>query len=98
VFQFAARGAASEAAGELSAPDPITAELDAKQSRASFVISCVLGPEGALKDLRVVRGGAGTEAAKALLETVATWRFHPALSRGNPVAVDALIGIRTGVH
>ena len=65
------------------------------------VVALLAAPDhdrGSLKDLRVVRGVAGTEAAKALLETVATWRFHPALSRGKPVAVDALIGIRTGVH
>jgi hypothetical protein len=98
VFEFAARDTATDAAGELTASDPLSAELDPEQSRASTVISCVLGVDGSLKELRIVRGGAGAEAGNALLEKVATWRFHPALSRGKPVEVDALIGIRAGVH
>jgi hypothetical protein len=98
VLQFATRNAATESAGELTAPDPIQAEIEAEQSSSSIVISCVLDAEGHLKDLHVVKSVAEAEAVQAIVKVVGGWRFHPALSRGRPVEVDALIGIAVGVH
>jgi hypothetical protein len=36
--------------------------------------------------------------SQTVLDAVRTWRFHPALNAGQPVAIDALIGIGISVR
>jgi TonB family protein len=96
VVQFAARQAAASYNGELTAPDPVKTDLPALPAASGAVIACVLDASGRVQNARMIQGNARLH--RAILEAVREWRFHPALKRGEPVEVDALIGIGTGVR
>jgi len=59
------------------------------------IFAGVLDESGHLRDVRVVNGAS---PSPQLEEAVRRWVFHPALLGTQPIAVDALIGIGTGVQ
>jgi hypothetical protein len=96
VLQFAGRELAASYNGDLTPPDPINTELPQLPAGAGVVVACVLDVAGHVQNVHLMRSG--LQSSQALLEAVRNWQFHPALSAGEPVAVDALIGIGTGVR
>jgi hypothetical protein len=94
VLQFAAQDASAASSTSLTPPDPISAELPPGLNGTSAVLACVLDATGHLQNLRSVQG----ETPQALEEAVRQWRFHPVLNGSQPVNVDALIGIGTGIR
>ncbi|MEL7059314.1 MAG: energy transducer TonB, partial [Acidobacteriota bacterium] len=74
-------------------PDPPYTE-SARQTRTQGVVilSAIIDGEGNVRNLEAVKGlpGGLTESA---LETVAQWKFEPALRAGEPVAVRYYITI-----
>lgn len=96
VLQFAGRESGSSYNGDLTPPDPIDTEMPPLPAGAGVVVSCVLDVGGHVQNVRLMRSA--LQSSEALLEAVRNWRFHPVLSAGEPVAVDALIGIGTGVR
>jgi TonB-like protein len=93
VLEFALHNPTSSS-GDLTPPDAIKAELPPVNNRNGLVISCLLDSSGNLQNIRVVEGTSAN--LQAVTDAVRTWRFHPALMGGLPVAVDALIGIGVG--
>jgi hypothetical protein len=55
------------------------------------VIACVLERSGAIADVRVIEAAA-PEAAAALVRSLRTWKFRPALRGDQAIAVQAIIG------
>jgi len=96
VLQFAGRESASSYNGDLTPPDPINTELPPLPAGAGVVVSCVLDVAGHVQNVRLMRSA--LQSSEALLEAVRNWQFHPVLNAGEPVAVDVLIGIGTGVR
>jgi TonB family protein len=96
VVQFAARDVSSSYNGDLTSPDPLMADLRAMPAPPGLVIACVLDSEGRVRNARVLSGDARLN--QETIEAVRKWHFHPALRRGEPVEVDALIGIGMGVR
>lgn len=95
VLQFAARGGGAGYNGSITAPDAINANLPERSSSLGAVIQCVIDSTGHPQEVRLMKGG---QIAEKLVAAIREWRFHPALSAGSPVAIDALIGIGISVH
>ena len=93
VLEFALHNPAGSS-GDITPPDAIKAELPPATTRNGLVISCLLDSSGNLQNIRVVEGTSAN--LQAVIDALRTWRFHPALMGGLPVAVDALIGIGAG--
>jgi TonB-like protein len=94
-MQFAEHAPSPGFAGELTPPDPISTPAGWKDTRpAAILLSCELDSSGHVQNLRVLESA--SQQSADVIEAVRTWRFHPALSAGRPVAVDALIGIGVG--
>jgi len=72
----------------IKSPDPrYSKEAAKKKIQGVVVVAAVIGPDGFVKDVRVVHGlgyGLDEEAVK----TVRRWRFQPALKDGTPVAYE----------
>lgn len=95
VFQFAAQSSTAAYNASLTPPDPLLTDMPAAHGGLGVVFSGVLDTAGHLQNLRVMEGAAPSQAIEDALRR---WRFHPVLDGGQPVAVDALIGIGMGVH
>ena len=92
VMQFAdANSAAHPYLQELTAPQPMRAELPTGLRRARLVIACVLDRTGLLQNLQVVESAAPAVAAR-ILAALPSWKFRPALRGNQPVEVNALLG------
>jgi TonB family protein len=96
VFQFAEHAPSAAYRGDLTPPDPLSANTPPAHEGTGVVISCLLDAGGHVQNVRVVEGA--SPYSQAVAEAVRTWRFHPALVSGQPVAVDALIGLGVGVR
>lgn len=95
-LQFAEHAPSSIYKGELTPPDAWSTDVPAPHGGSGVVLSCLLDATGHLRDIRVVEGAG--PYSQTVVEAVRTWRFHPALSAGQPVALDALIGIGTSMR
>lgn len=95
-LQFAEHAPSSNYKGDLTPPDALSTEVPPVPGGAGIVLSCLLDASGHVRDIRVVEGAASH--SQTVVEAVRSWRFHPALSAGQPVAVDALIGIGMSVR
>ena len=75
----------------IKSPDPrYSKEAVKNKIQGVVVVAAVIGPDGFVKDVRVVRGlgyGLDEEAVKAVRQ----WRFQPALKDGTPVAYELAI-------
>ena len=90
VMQFADANASSQSyAGDLSAPDPIRADLPAGVGKSRLVVACVLDRSGQLRDLKVLERGADETKILAALRS---WKFRPAVRNERPVEVTAILG------
>jgi hypothetical protein len=83
--------AARRYAGDLSAPEPIRAELPANLRRSRLIITCVLDRSGALTNLRVLESS-GAEMTSKVMAALPTWKFRPAMRGDQPVEVNAILG------
>ncbi len=60
--------------------------------QGTVVLYAVVGPDGKVRDLRVVRAlGLGLD--EKALDAVRQWKFRPGLKDGQPVAVAASIEV-----
>jgi TonB family protein len=64
---------------------------------ATVVLWVVVGPDGRVRDLRVVRSG-GKKLDDATLATVRQWRFDPARKDGKPVAVQINVEVHVRTY
>jgi hypothetical protein len=95
-FQFAEHDSSARYRGDLTPPDPLSTDVPTATRGPGIVLSCLLDATGHVQNARVVDGV--SPYSQTVLEAVRTWRFHPALNAGQPVAIDALIGIGISVR
>jgi hypothetical protein len=92
VMQFADPSSAGRSyAGDLTAPDPIRADLPAGLQKSRLVIACVLDRSGQLRNVHVLERGA-EEMTSKILAALPGWKFRPAVRNEQPVEVDAILG------
>jgi hypothetical protein len=92
VMQFAdPTSAAHPYAEDLTAPQPMHAELPAGLRRSRLVIACVLDQSGVLKNPQVLEPGPHELTAK-VLAALPAWKFRPVLRGEQPVEVNAILG------
>ena len=92
VMQFAdPRSAAHPTANDLTAPEPMRADLPAGLARSRLVIACVLDQSGVLKNARVLEPGPAEMTTK-VLAALPNWKFRPVLRGDEPVEVNAILG------
>ena len=78
-------------AQELSAPEPVRADMPAGLAHSRMVVACVLDRSGALRNLHVLEPGP-TEMNSKVLAALPIWKFHPAERGDEPVEVNAILG------
>jgi hypothetical protein len=76
---------------ELSAPEPMRAEVPAGLAHSRVVIACVLDRAGMLRNLHLLEAGSKEIDAK-ILAALPSWKFRPAQRGGQPVEVNAILG------
>jgi len=92
VLEYADPASAGHAySEELTAPQPVRADLPANLRRSRLIIACVLDRSGALKNTRVLESGP-TEMTARILAALPNWKFSPALRGSQPVDVNAILG------
>jgi len=92
-------GGASRVGGGVSAPkaiyspSPVYSKEAGNAKRTGVVVLwVVIGPDGKLRDIRVVRTlGLGLD--EKAIEAVKKWRFVPAMKDGKPVAVQVNVEV-----
>ncbi len=95
VMQYADPASVSHPyAEDLSAPDPLHAELPAGVLRVPVTIACILNREGVIKSAHVLQSGDPDTAAK-IMAALTNWKFRPALRGDQPVEVNAILGFNT---
>ena len=90
VLQFAAQDSTVVYDAALTPPDPISTDVPAGGEEIAGVFSAVLDATGHLQNIIPVDSEARNQP---LRDALSTWRFHPALSANQAVAVDVLIGV-----
>jgi hypothetical protein len=78
-------------AQELSAPEPLKADVPAGLAPSRMVIACILDPSGVVRNARMLEAGAAQTSAK-VLAALSTWKFKPAFRGDQPVEVNAILG------
>jgi len=92
VMQFADPTSAAHAyAGDLTAPEPMRAEVPSDLQRSRLVIACILDRSGLLKNPQVLEPG-GREMTGKVLASLPNWKFRPVLRGDQPVEVNAILG------
>lgn len=76
---------------ELSAPEPLRADLPNGLTAARMVIACILDQAGVLRNVRVLEAGPAQMNAK-VLSSLPSWKFKPAFRGDQPVEVNAILG------
>ena len=76
---------------ELTAPEPLKAELPPGLTASRMVIACILDPNGVLRNVRVLEPGSAQTSAK-VLAALPSWKFKPAFRGDRPVEVNAILG------
>ena len=76
---------------ELSAPEPMRAEVPAGLAHSRVVIACVLDRAGMLRNLHLLEAGSKEIDAK-ILAALPSWKFRPAQRGDQPVEVNAILG------
>lgn len=100
VMQYSERKSAAlgEAfSADITPPESISTELPKELRDSPQVISCVLSPDGVLKDLRVL-GKVGPEVLPAWIAALTHWRFRPAYRGDAPVPVNVVIGFKVDTN
>jgi hypothetical protein len=92
VMQFAdPASAAHPYAEDLTAPQPLRADLPPNLSRARLVIACLLDRSGILRNPQILDSAMGDLSAK-IVGALATWKFRPVLRGDQPIEVNAILG------
>lgn len=92
VMQFAdPSSAAHPYANDLTAPEPMRADLPAGLTRSRLVIACVLDQSGVLKNAHVLQAGP-SDMTSRVLAALPSWKFRPVLRGAEPVEVNAILG------
>jgi len=92
VLQYADPSSAHHVyAQELTAPQPLKADLPAGLAASRIVIACILDPNGVLRNVRVLEPGATQTSAK-VLASLPSWKFKPAFRGEHAVEVNAILG------
>jgi hypothetical protein len=60
-------------------------------ARGLMIARCIVTRQGRLEDCCVIRGR--TDYNRALLDSLALWRYEPAVFRGNPVSIRYVIQV-----
>jgi hypothetical protein len=76
---------------DLTAPEPMESEIPADVQNSRVVVACVIGPDGVLRNFRVLESAATDMSAK-ILTALQGWRFRPVLRGDQAIAVDAILG------
>lgn len=76
---------------ELSAPEPMRAEMPAGLAHSRLVIACILDRSGVLRNLHVLEPGPAEMNSK-VLAALPNWKFRPAERGEEPVEVNAILG------
>jgi hypothetical protein len=76
---------------ELSAPEPMRAEVPAGLAHSRVVIACVLDRAGMLRNLQLLEAGSKEIDAK-ILAALPSWKFRPAQRGDQPIQVNAILG------
>ena len=92
VMQFADPTSAAHAySGDLTAPEPMRAEVPSDLQRSRLVIACILDRSGLLRNAQVLEPG-GSEMTGKVLASLPNWKFRPVLRGDQPVEVNAILG------
>ena len=92
VLEFAEQpSSAQHFEADLTAPEPMESEIPADVRNSRMVVACVIGPDGVLRNLRVLESAATDMSAK-ILAALQGWRFRPVLRGDQAIAVDAILG------
>jgi hypothetical protein len=78
-------------ANELSAPEPMRADLPADAPHTRLIVACVLDRNGVLRNVHVLEPRDYAGNAK-ILAALPNWKFQPALRGEQPVEVNAILG------
>ena len=62
-------------------------------AKGSVILEVIIGPSGAVTDVRVLRGDAAV--VDAATTAVKQWRYEATTLNGNPVSVVVTVGLRT---
>jgi hypothetical protein len=76
---------------ELTAPEPLKADLPAGLTPARMVVACILDTTGVLRNVRMLEPGPAQMSAK-VLTALPNWKFKPAFRGDLPVEVNAILG------
>jgi hypothetical protein len=77
--------------GDLIPPESISTFIPNDLRSVHQVVSCVLTPDGRLKDIKLLIDSGGN-AAERFTQALQHWLFRPAYRDDKPVAVDVLLG------
>jgi hypothetical protein len=92
VMQFADPTSAAQAySGDLTAPEPMRADVPSDLQRSRLVIACILDRSGLLRNAQVLEPG-GSEMTGKVLASLPNWKFRPVLRGDQPVEVNAILG------
>jgi hypothetical protein len=69
-----------------------TSEQDPKEGPPRVVVYATFDAEGRFENSRIIRG-ADAQIDQAILAALRSWEFLPAFAEGEPVLVEALLGI-----
>ncbi len=78
-------------AQELTAPEPLHAELPGGLAPSRMVIACILDQNGNIRNARMLEAGAAPTSSK-VLASLPGWKFKPAFRGDQPVEVNAILG------
>ncbi len=76
---------------ELSAPEPMRAEVPPGLTRSRVVVACVLDRSGILRNLHLLEPGS-PEIDSKILAALPGWKFRPAQRGEQPIEVNAILG------
>ena len=78
-------------AEDLTAPQPMRADVPGNLKPSRLIIACVLDRSGILKNPQVLEPG-GSEMTSKVLAALPSWKFRPVFRGDQPVEVNAILG------
>jgi hypothetical protein len=78
-------------AQELTAPEPVRADLPAGLAPSRMIIACILDQNGVIRNARMLEAG-GSQTSAKVLASLPGWKFKPAFRGDQPVEVNAILG------
>ncbi|MCU1285259.1 MAG: hypothetical protein JWO13_1609 [Acidobacteriales bacterium] len=92
VLEFAERATgAQKFDADLTAPEPMESELPDDVHNSRMVVSCVIGSDGVLRNMKVLESAA-SDMTRKIISALHDWRFRPVLRGDEAIAVDAILG------